>query len=125
MPNIDPSWDKPQPTQYCPNCEELARKLATIEQRLVVAKIVSSRARKCLVDFMEGNLVNDINLINDIDDFLSGKQTGLVTVQWGDLQQETTLIDGMMTYAAELQGTDLPYHNRLKSVLASEEKETK
>lgn len=41
----------------------------------------------------------------------------MVMVRREDLLEETSIINGLMTYAVEFQGADLPYHNRLKAAL--------
>ena len=41
----------------------------------------------------------------------------MILVQRADLMEEVSLIDSLMTYAAEFVGVDLPYHNRLKAAL--------
>lgn len=77
MPNIDPPWDKPQDTQHCPSCEELTRKLAAAEQRLIVEEAFLRR----LLTIYDGPLSEDVRA------FLSAPDSGeWVVVRRGKLE---------------------------------------
>lgn len=97
MPNVDPPWNKPQDTQYCKNCEELARKLTAAEQRLAVAETTMDSKLRHTIGLLASALyagekwsaecqTASNEAMSAIEAFLSNTDSGWVGVRREDLE---------------------------------------
>lgn len=74
MPGVDPPWTQPQNTQFCAECERLAR-------RLEEAKIIIANCRLALKVLRTMSDVSDLtpakeateDMLEDIESFLTPK----------------------------------------------------